>query len=201
MRRVVPVYLVVNTSRTMVSRLDEVSHLLAHLKDLLLYSPLLADRVRVCLVTFADTAQVVLPLGDLTEVDEVPRLSIGRETRFRPVFDLLARLIDIDSASHMAAGAHFERPELFLITDGAPADRDWEKGYDRLYRRAHSTVSPFLVGVDQDQAALMGVALRTSRVHVINDDDEAWSRTVLTALRERLEPMVTSRIINTEDLP
>jgi hypothetical protein len=61
-------------------------------------------------VAFADSARCVLPLVDITEVEEFPKLVPGRETRFAPMFDLLTDLTSTDAAAHLASGVFAYRP-------------------------------------------------------------------------------------------
>lgn len=197
MRRVMPIYLVINTSRSMAGRLVDFEHVLAALADELLYSPLLGDRVRVCVVAFADRARCVLPLADITEIEEFPKLVPGRETRFAPMFTLLCDLNDADGAAHMASGVFSYRPLVLLVTDGVPADPGWQRAFDKFYRRGHPTTVLIAIGVGRPQAVEMGSAIRASRTYVLGDaPDQPLVNQIKAMVMEHLFSLVTSRAIS-----
>ncbi|SEB31786.1 Uncharacterized conserved protein YegL, contains vWA domain of TerY type [Amycolatopsis tolypomycina] len=196
MHRIMPMYLVVNTSRSMAGRLVEVRNVLTALADELLESPVLGDRVRVSLVTFAEHARCVLPLSDLTELAEFPALSPGRETRFGPAFQLLARLTSADSATHLAAGMLFDRPLVLLVTDGVPADRGWREAFDHFYRQAHPRIILITVGVEQSQAREILDSVRISGIRMLGDSpDQPLAKQILADLMAYTDELVTSRAI------
>ncbi|ACZ86516.1 vWA domain-containing protein [Streptosporangium roseum] len=196
MRRVVPIYLVVNTSRSMAGRLVEIEHVLAAFADELLFSPILGDRVRVCVVAFSDSARCVLPLSDLTGIVELPKLVPGRETRFAPMFDLLTSLTDVDASAHLAAGLVYDRPLALLVTDGVPADPGWQRAFDRFYRHAHPRIVLITIGVGAPQAEEMGSAMRVSSTRMLGDaPDQPMVSQIKVALMEHLAPLATSRRI------
>ncbi|WP_371784355.1 vWA domain-containing protein [Streptosporangium subroseum] len=196
MRRVVPIYLVVNTSRSMAGRLVEIEHVLAAFADELLYSPILGDRVRVCVVAFADSARCVLPLSDLTEIVEFPKLVPGRETLFTPLFILLTRLTDADASAHMASGVVYDRPLVLLVTDGVPADPGWQRAFDRFYRHGHPRIVLITIGVGEPQTREMGAAMRVSSMQMLGDaPDQPLVNQIKATLMDHLAPLVTSRRI------
>ncbi|GHG31169.1 MULTISPECIES: vWA domain-containing protein [Amycolatopsis] len=200
MHRIMPLYLVVNTSRSMAARLVEIEHVLTALSDELLESPILGDRVRVCLVTFAESARCVLPLSDLTEVTDFPALSPGRETRFGPAFQLLTRLTGADSAAHLAAGVSFYRPLVLLVTDGVPADRGWREAFDQFYRHAHPRLILITLGVERSQAQQILDAMQVSGMRMLSDSpDQPLAKQILADLMAYTDELVTSRAIRNRD--
>ncbi|MGW3995838.1 vWA domain-containing protein [Amycolatopsis sp. NPDC004772] len=195
-----PIYLVVNTSPSMAGRLVEIEHVLTAMTDELLESPLLGDRVRVCLVAFAENARCVLPLSDLTEVTGLPALSPGRETRFGPAFQLLTRLTDADAAAHLAAGVSFHRPLVLLVTDGVPADRGWREALNEFYRHAHPRVILITVGVERSQAQHILDAMQVSGMRLLSDSpDQPLAKQILADLLSYTDQLVTSRAIRHRD--
>ncbi|MFE2757292.1 hypothetical protein ACFXGA_35375 [Actinosynnema sp. NPDC059335] len=196
MRRVMPIYLAVNSSPSMAGRLPEVGQLLDALADELLYSPLLGERVRLCLVTFSDTARCVLPLSDLTEGFPRPPLTAGRRTLFAPVFDLLGKLIGADASAHVASGITFDRPLVVLITDGVPLDRGWQRSFDRFYQGSHPRTLLVAVGLDPARAHELGGLLLASDVRVLDDTaDQPLAAQVRSLLSNHLDALTTSRMI------
>ncbi|MEA5364149.1 hypothetical protein VA596_31765 [Amycolatopsis sp., V23-08] len=201
MHRIMPMYLVVNTSRSMAGRLTEVTHVLDALADELGESPILADKIRVCLVSFAEHARCLLPLSDLTEQPVIPPLPVGRETRFEPLFRLLARLTSGDAAAHLAAGFAFYRPLVVLVTDGVPADRGWQAAFDQFYRQAHPRIILITVGVERAQLRDIVGPMRVAEVRVLDDSpDQPLARQIMTDLMLYAELLVTSRAVDREEI-
>jgi uncharacterized protein YegL len=200
MHRIMPMYLVVNTSRSMAGRLVEIGHVLTALSDELLESPVLGDRVRVSLVTFAENARCVLPLSDLTELTELPALTPGRETRFGPVFQLLGRLTGADSAAHLAAGVSFYRPLVLLVTDGVPTDRGWREAFNQFYRQVHPRIMLITLGVERSQAREILDSMQISGMRMLSDSpDQPLAKQILADLMAYTDELVTSRVIRNRD--
>ncbi|HUR08989.1 MAG TPA: VWA domain-containing protein [Nonomuraea sp.] len=197
MRRIVPIYLAINTSPSMASKLPEIEHAIVAFADELLYSPILGDRVRVSLVAFADRARCLLRLTDLTERTELPTLVAGYETRFAPLFDLLATLTKEDAYAHTASGIAYSRPLVLLVTDGVPTDPGWEKAFNRFYRTAHPRITLITIGLEKAQAEEMGVIVRSPHTLMLGDaPDQPLVHQIKALLMKHVAPLVTSRQIS-----
>jgi uncharacterized protein YegL len=157
MQRVLPIYLAVDTSGSMADsgRLQAVQEAIIQLVDELLSSPMLGDQVRVGIVSFADRAELVLPLTDLTELRSLPRMSARGSTDFGSLFHLLARVIERDLRVLRSRNTVTFRPFVFLITDGTPTDGDWEPAFHDFDGRTRAQL--VMIGI--------GPAGRPTEVH------------------------------------
>ncbi|MGB2571672.1 vWA domain-containing protein [Micromonospora citrea] len=148
-QRVLPIYLAVDTSASTATgnRLEAVQQALIQLVDELLSSPALGDQVRVGIVAFADHAELVLPLTDLTALPSLPRLYAHGATRYGPLFHRLGRVIDHDLRVLRSQDTSVMRPFVFLVTDGVPVDRDWERAFQDFDRRAKAQIVVIAIDV------------------------------------------------------
>lgn len=84
--------------------------------------PVVADRIRLGIISFATRADVVLPLSDLGLLDSLPLLQARDLTSYAAAFRLLRRTIEDDTAQLVADGFRVFRPAVFFLTDGHPTD-------------------------------------------------------------------------------
>ncbi|MBA9002499.1 vWA domain-containing protein [Thermomonospora cellulosilytica] len=132
-QQVLPFYLVCDESYSMDG--DPINAINASLPDLhaeIGGNPVVADKTRFCLISFSSTAQVLLPLSDLSEVTSMPAMTASGTTSYSAAFTLLRDTIAKDVADLKAAGHQVLRPAVFFLTDGQPTDGDWGGAYKRL---------------------------------------------------------------------
>jgi len=197
MHRVVPIYLAINSSPSMSSRLAEVEQMLVAFTEELRSSPILGDQVRVGVVSFADTAELVLPLTDLTALRRMPRIPSGHETRFAPLFNLLGKVIDRDLAVQRAMDTEVVRPLVFLVCDGLPADTSWERSFARFYSVAHSSIVLATIGLDEEMTRSLQRALRAGSAYSWADERTySLAARIVDVLLEHTSTLVTSKIIS-----
>jgi uncharacterized protein YegL len=91
-----PVYLVVDTSASLMGDIDAVNQALAELLYSLRREPILADRVRVAVIQFSSDAREVLPLTEIDRLESLPILQAGGATDYGAAFSLVRRLIPRD---------------------------------------------------------------------------------------------------------
>jgi uncharacterized protein YegL len=129
-------YVVVDVSQSMQSShaIDDASDLLNKVADAIDASPMLADIVRFGAMDFSDDARVVLRLGDLRDVQHLPRFAARGQTSFAAAFRLLRREISKDLAQLRGDSFRTHRPAVFFITDGIPTDHpeDLRRAFDAL---------------------------------------------------------------------
>src|SRR3954451_14104572 len=82
---VIPVYVVVDESSSMRSRLAELNQGMASLYEALRGEPMAAAKVRLTVLGFSDGVHVRLPLCDVREHVAMPQVSIGGGTSYRAV--------------------------------------------------------------------------------------------------------------------
>ncbi len=129
-----PFYWVVDVSGSMNDRgadgqcgIDGLNRAVPAMRDVLRRRYDVADVVKTSIITFASSAQVVLPLSDLTEAS-LPTFVGSGGTSYRAALELLGRTIDADIATLSGPNRGFYRPVVFFLSDGAPnSGEDWER--------------------------------------------------------------------------
>ena len=125
---VMPFYLVCDMS--VKTDLHTVNQSLGHLRKAIAAEPLVDDIARICVISFADSAEIVLPIGSVGR--PVPSLKEeGGEANYGAAFHLLAKTIRRDIAQFREANYRPYRPCVFFFTVGAPRDRYWAAAFKR----------------------------------------------------------------------
>jgi len=148
---VMPFYLVCDVSGSMAHNIAELNDGIRRLWRAVVSEPVVDDVSRIGILTFSDSAKVVLPLSQMSWND-VPALSAEGGTNYGAAFRLLAQTIADDAACLKAQGYKIYRPCVFFLTDGEPSDPDWDRTFrDTLTydaatgrgMRAHPVFVPF----------------------------------------------------------
>ncbi|MDX8031061.1 VWA domain-containing protein [Lentzea sp. BCCO 10_0856] len=158
--KILPFYVLIDVSASMSGRkLDEANQIMPQVVDALAEAPILADKVRFCVIDFGSDAQVRLPLCDvLDQHSSLPPLTIRGATSYAAAFRLLRSEIEINVKQLKADGYLVHRPAVFFISDGEPTDPEHEwrtafqelTGYDKASGQGFSTYPNFVpCGVDQ----------------------------------------------------
>lgn len=132
---VFPFYICLDVSASMAGApIDSVNQQMPRLRASVGEDPAVAEVIRLGVVTFSDVARSVLPLCDLSLVEEVPEVSAQGRTSYAAVFDHLREVIEDDYAKSRAAGDRWYRPAVIFISDGRPTDEPerWRAALDRL---------------------------------------------------------------------
>jgi uncharacterized protein YegL len=138
-----PVYLVVDTSASLMAEIGSINEALGNLFDSLAREPAVADTVRIALIQFSTDASVVMPLSNIGDITMVPTLEAGGATNYSAALRLVRQLIPKNVAELRAAGLEVLRPLMFFVTDGSPADPYWQVALEDLISpefRAHPTI-------------------------------------------------------------
>jgi uncharacterized protein YegL len=98
------------------------------LRRAIVAQPVVDDVAQICIMSFSDTAKVVMPLARMSETP-VPKLSVEGGTIYGAAFRELARALSQDTASLKAQGYKVYRPCAFFLTDGEPNDTDWHQTF------------------------------------------------------------------------
>ncbi|MFF6887511.1 VWA domain-containing protein [Streptomyces sp. NPDC012421] len=130
--QILPFYLLCDESGSMANDVDVLNDSLEELHNEISTNPTVADKTRFSLIGFSTDAQVLQPLADLSDIDEVPALSAGGLTSFGNAFRTLLRCIETDVAALKAEGHEVYRPVAFFMSDGIPTDDDWTQAYQEL---------------------------------------------------------------------
>lgn len=134
---VMPFYLVCDLSASMRQggRIRALQDALASLRDAFFLNPVVSDCARLCVIGFSNRARVVLPLCDLADAEDLPRLEPEGLTNFAPAFHVLRETIQTDAELLRADGLRVWRPMVFVFSDGAPTDdpEHWRRALESLH--------------------------------------------------------------------
>lgn len=149
---VFPFYLCLDASASMAGEpLDSVNRQMPKLRAAIGEDPAVAEVIRFGVVTFSDVARTLLPLSDLSLVEEVPPVTAGGRTSYAAAFDHLRRTVEGDYHNGRAGGDRWYRPAVVFISDGQPTDDPtvWKSAHRRLVDpswRRHPNILAFGFG-------------------------------------------------------
>jgi len=131
--QILPFYVVCDESYSMCDHIDALNDGLVELHRAIGTDPVVADKTRFCLIGFSTTAEVLLPLSDLSDITEMAGLAAKSQTNYIGAFNLLRDTIDEDITKLKADGHLVYRPAVFFLSDGQPTDSEpWRSAYERL---------------------------------------------------------------------
>jgi uncharacterized protein YegL len=131
--QVLPFYVVCDESWSMADYIDQLNSGLQELHQAVGTDPVVADKTRFCIIGFSDSAEVLLPLSELSEVTEISGLTAKSSTSYIAAFKRLRERIEQDVAMLKGDGHLVYRPAVFFLSDGQPTDDvDWTPSYERL---------------------------------------------------------------------
>jgi uncharacterized protein YegL len=125
---VMPFYLLCDVSASMYKEMKALHDGVKRLRWAIVAEPVVDDVAQICVITFSDSANVIVPMGPMSET-EVPQFAADNLTNYGVAFRLLAQTIERDRAKLRAQGYRIYRPCAFFLTDGLPTDRDWHKTF------------------------------------------------------------------------
>jgi uncharacterized protein YegL len=138
-----PFYLVIDVSWSMNgSKMDTANQIMPEVADTLAKNPILNDKIRFCLIDFADDARVVIPLCDVSQQSNLPDLSPRGGTSYGTAFKLLRSQLDSDVNQLRADGFKVHRPAVFFLSDGEPTDQ-WKSDFAALTEYDRTTGAGF----------------------------------------------------------
>jgi uncharacterized protein YegL len=132
---VFPFYLCLDVSASMAGApIDAVNRQLPVLRANIGEDPAIAEIIRFAVVTFSGAARTLLPLSDLSLVEEIPVLVPSGSTSYASAFDHLRDVIEEDYHAGRAGGDRWYRPAVIFISDGQPTDPAdaWRQALARL---------------------------------------------------------------------
>jgi uncharacterized protein YegL len=130
-----PFYLVCDVSYSMAdeNRIGAVISAIQDIQDGLKNEPLLSDLAYFSLITFADKAEQVIALGNMSERNvSTDTLPVGGGTNYSAAFELLRHTLRAD-VDELKQEFRVFRPTVFFLSDGAPQDTDdWPDSFELL---------------------------------------------------------------------
>jgi uncharacterized protein YegL len=151
--RRLPVYLLIDCSGSMAG--EPIAALEMGLKALLgdLHNdPSALETVWISVITFASTAEQLVPLTEL-ERFHPPELRAQGTTALGEALDLLSERITAEVRFTRPGIKGDWKPLVFLLTDGEPTD-DWERSAENFHLRGVSTVIVCGAGPEVNDATL-----------------------------------------------
>ena len=140
-----PFYFLCDESASMSGApINEVNESLQKIWSELIKSPAVADKAWVSVISFSDTAEVLVPLTDLQLLSSMPGCKTKGETNFGNAFRKLKQVIDSDVMNLKAQGFKVIRPVVFFMSDGEPTDADWKQVHSELFKSSNS-YRPFIL--------------------------------------------------------
>jgi uncharacterized protein YegL len=154
-----PCALVIDGSGSMAGpAMDELNAGLQLLEQELKNDDVASLRVQVLVIRFGDSNQVEVVSDWKDAMDfQAPRLKANGSTPMGAAVTLALNKIEEQKARYKANGIAYNRPWLFLLTDGEPTDTDWEQaaGHCRAAEQEGKVVF-FGIGVGQANLATLG---------------------------------------------
>ncbi|MEV2248890.1 hypothetical protein [Streptomyces sp. NPDC049970] len=139
----IPVYLVLDISTESSGCLTDLQNMLRSVQTALANSPDVAAAVRLSVITYADGADVVLPLTQVSWRTGVPSLAVAPGCRYRPALKRLLQLVPLETERLKEQVPRVLRPVVFFLAVGeAEDDTEWPAAHAELM--AH-TYHPHLV--------------------------------------------------------
>ncbi|TDC69174.1 hypothetical protein E1283_26385 [Streptomyces hainanensis] len=135
--------------------LRELTGALRSLQTTLVRAPDVAGAVRLAALTYAESADLLLPLAPVTWETNVPEPRPGPAARLAPAFERLLELLPADT-ERLKRESRVARPTVFLVTAGTPED---DAHWPALRRRlAEHPYHPHLVacGIGGTDPAVVG---------------------------------------------
>ncbi|MFV0460177.1 MAG: vWA domain-containing protein [Actinomycetales bacterium] len=122
-----PFYLVCDVSGSMSNDMGALNSALRDLRSTIVREPVIADVVRVGVISFSDTAHVEVPIGD---TEREVTLSVQGGTNYGNAFRMLAETIEKDVEELKRQNYRVYRSMAFFLTDGQPTDVRWKEDFD-----------------------------------------------------------------------
>ena len=129
---VLPLYIVCDESSSMAgASIQAVNDGIVELFDEINADPIVDARVRVGIVAFNDTARVLFPLTQLSDVTQIPVCVASGSTSYAAAFRLLKTQLETDVSS-LRQQFNVHRPCVFFMSDGAPNNENWRDELNKL---------------------------------------------------------------------
>jgi uncharacterized protein YegL len=124
------------------------------------------ESVRLCVISYSDSAEVLLPLSNLSEVEEFPGLVAKGSANYQELFLSLQRVLADDLSMLPQPVKHYARPIVFIIAASNPTDESWREPHADLLNDPRFHVPHLVVlGAGESSASTMTDIATTSPMH------------------------------------
>jgi uncharacterized protein YegL len=152
--RRLPVYILADVSGSMQGTpIESVKSGIRQLHRDLMSDPQSIESAYLGVITFAESAQQVVPLTEVAQFVP-PDLAAGGQTNLGDALRLLLDAFDHELVRTTADQKGDWRPLVFLLTDGAPTDTDWPQYAQQLRDRRPANIIAVACGDQADTNAL-----------------------------------------------
>ena len=145
----VPCILLLDVSSSMAGKpIEELNDGLMAYKDELSADGLASKRVEVCVITFGSEVRTVCDFATSANFFP-PKLEANGLTYMGTAVNQALDALEVRKQQYKANGIAYYRPWIFLVSDGAPNDPDWQVAADRaLEEERAKKFKMFCVGVE-----------------------------------------------------
>ena len=152
--RRLPVYILADVSGSMQGTpIESVKSGIRQLHRDLMSDPQSIESAYLGVITFAESAQQVVPLTEVAQFVP-PDLAAGGQTNLGDALRLLLDSFDHEVLRTTPDRKGDWRPLVFLLTDGAPTDTDWPAYAQQLRERRPANIIAVACGDQADTTAL-----------------------------------------------
>ncbi|MFD2082886.1 Uncharacterized conserved protein YegL, contains vWA domain of TerY type [Actinopolymorpha cephalotaxi] len=159
-QQILPFYLVCDESGSMSGPpIDAINTALPELHQEIALNPVVADKTQFAIIGFSDSADIALPLSDLSQVENLPVLTTKGGTDYATAFRCVKGEIERDVSRLKSQGHQVFRPVVFFLTDGQPTS-DYRAEWEALTAPSfalHPNIVAFGIGSNVDAATISAV--------------------------------------------
>lgn len=140
-----PVYVLADESSSMGNYVRELNTGVTALCETLRSEPMVASKVRLCILGFSDDVAVRLALADLRSTQEMPQLVVRGSTNYQAAFQDLLTRIPREIQTLKQNGYLVHRPAVFFLSDGQPNNSSWRQVHKTLTDKSATKGSPNII--------------------------------------------------------
>jgi uncharacterized protein YegL len=151
--QMIPFYIICDESQSMEgSKLDACNTALPEIHKAIASDPIVNDKVRIGVISFSDSAEVLLPLSKMTDVVDFPGLVVKGGTNYGSAFTCLKQTIQ-DNITALKAENNVEviRPIALFVSGSTPTDTEWRTAHAAIADK-NWPVSPHIIAIGVGEA-------------------------------------------------
>jgi uncharacterized protein YegL len=129
----IPVYLVLDESNALSEpMIDAINRSFPEILRAISMDPLQAKTMQISIVSFAELAEVLLPLSNLDDVSKILGLVAKGNVNYRELFLKMQEILTKDFSKLAQASSHFSRPLMIILASSNPTDESWREPHEKL---------------------------------------------------------------------